>query len=123
MEKARYVLDTNMIISLLKSEKVQEIFNSVELFVSIISRMELLSRPDITEEDELEILGFLSKVTIVGIDNSIESAVISLRRSRKIKLPDSIIVATSVVLEATLLTHDAQLLNLSWPSYMVHDKP
>ena len=85
--------------------------------------MELLSRPDITKEDELDIQGFLSKVTVVGIDNSIESTVISLRRSRKLKLPDSIIVATAVVLEATLLTHDTQLLNLSWPSYLVNDKP
>ena len=117
MDKLRYVLDTNAIILLLKSETIPDFFDSSELFASIVSRMELLSKPDITPEDELEIQGFLSDVTVVGIDDSIESEVIALRRSRKLKLPDSIIAATAVVLDATLLTRDDQLLRLSWPSY------
>ena len=121
MEKARYVLDTNMVISLLKSEAVPETFDSTEFFVSIISRIELLSKPDISLEDEREIKNFLSSVTVIDIDNSVESTVITLRRSRKLKLPDSIIAATAIVLKATLLTHDDQLLHLSWPSYKVQD--
>ena len=121
MDKVRYVLDTNIVILLLKSETVSEIFNSAELFVSIVSRMELLSKSDLTAEDEQEIRGFLSHVTVVGIDDSIESTVIALRRSRKLKLPDSIIAATAIVLEATLLTRDIQMVNISWPSYRVQD--
>ena len=117
MDKLRYVLDTNTIIWLLKSETIPEIFDSVELFASIISRIELLSKPDITPEDEREIQNFLSAITVVGIDSSIESKAIDLRRSRKLKLPDSIIAATAIVLNATLLTRDDQLLHLSWPSY------
>ena len=121
MDKSRYVLDTSVIILLLKSETIPEAFNHFELFVSIVSRMELLSKPDITQEDERVIQGFLSNVTVVGIDDSIESTVITLRRSKKLKLPDSIIAATAIILNATLLTHDDQLLHLSWPSYQVQD--
>ena len=116
-----YILDTNMIISLLKSETIPENMDSAEFFVSIISRMELLSKPGISQTDEQEILGFLSGCTIVGIDNSIESEVIAIRRTRKLNLPDSIIAATAIILGATLLTYDEQLLYLSWPSYNVQN--
>jgi len=121
MDKLRYVLDTNMIISLLRFETVPDFFTSTELFVSIISRMELLSKPGITPEDEREIQGFLSNVTVVGIDNTVESKVIAIRRSKKLKLPDSIIAATAIVLKAILLTHDDQLLRFSWPLYQAQD--
>jgi predicted nucleic acid-binding protein len=40
-----------------------------------------------------------------------------LRRSTKIKLPDCIIAATSIVLNAALLTDDDKLLRLTYPGY------
>lgn len=121
MDNQRFVLDTNAVILLLRSETVPKTYDSSEFFVSIVSRMELLSKPDITLEDERDIQGFLSHATVVGIDDSIESTVIALRRSKKLKLPDSIIAATAIILKATLLTHDDQLLHLSWPSYQAQD--
>jgi len=45
----------------------------------------------------------------------IEKKAIELRRSTKLKLPDSIVAATSIVLDAILLTDDEHLLSLSLP--------
>jgi predicted nucleic acid-binding protein len=41
----------------------------------------------------------------------IEQAAIAFRRKTNCKLPDSIIAATAILMEAILLTHDTDLLN------------
>ena len=54
---------------------------------------------------------------IVPINNEIEQQAIALRRTGQLKLPDCIIAATSIVLNAILLTDDEHLLKLSWPGF------
>jgi predicted nucleic acid-binding protein len=117
------VLDTNAAIYLLKCENVPEPIASADFAMSIITRMELLSKRDITSEDEVELRSFMDDLTLVPINDAIEAATIALRRSTKIKLPDAIIAATSIALHAILLTHDAELLSLSCPGYRVRDIP
>jgi len=45
----------------------------------------------------------------------VEQKAIEIRRSTSVKLPDCIVAATSIILDAILLTDDKHLLNLSWP--------
>ncbi|GHU51681.1 hypothetical protein FACS1894200_12080 [Spirochaetia bacterium] len=66
---------------------------------------------------------FNQVATLKDINGAIKKQTIALRRSTKIKLPDAIIAATSIALNAVLLTHDDQLLKLSWPSYLALDIP
>ena len=47
--------------------------------------------------------------------NGIEQKAIEIRRTTQLKLPDCIVAATSIVLDAVLLTDDDALFNLSWP--------
>jgi predicted nucleic acid-binding protein len=47
---------------------------------------------------------------VVELAADIKKAAIRLRRQNKLKLPDAIIVASAMVLDAELLTNDAQLL-------------
>jgi predicted nucleic acid-binding protein len=108
----KYVLDTNAAILLLKSETAREHFNNTQLFASVINRIELLSKPELTADDEQEIRSFLDDITIVGINDLIENETIAIRRSSKIRLPDCIVAATSIILNAVLLTRDDQLLKL-----------
>ncbi len=56
---------------------------------------------------------------VIDITKTIAKEVISIKRERKIKLPDAIIVATAIVESATLFTNDKQLhtigkLNISY---------
>ena len=118
-----FVLDTNAAIYLLKCENVPEPFDHADFAMSIITRMELLSKRDITSEDEAELRSFMDDLTLVPINNAVEAAAIALRRSTKIKLPDAIIAATSIALNAVLLTRDDQLLKLSWPGYQAQNIP
>jgi predicted nucleic acid-binding protein len=100
MTESRFVLDTNAVISFTADGNVipaesEGIFDEAELFISIIA----------------------DSVSVVDINSAIKKQTIDLRRSTKIKLPDCIIAATSIVLNAVLLTNDDKLLKLTCPGY------
>jgi predicted nucleic acid-binding protein len=122
-----FVLDSNVVIDFLnnkinalpKSEGSEE----TQYFVSVITEMEILSYPKSTPEDEADARTFLSGVSIVPLEDTIKREAIAIRRNGnpRPKLPDAIVAATAVALEATLVTQDTGLLNLSWPGFRVLD--
>ena len=125
----RFVLDTNAVIFLTTagsviSAEAQKALDEADLFVSIIAELELFSKPNLPPEEEANLRAFLVESTsIVDINSAIKKQTIELRRSARIKLPDAIIAATSIALNAVLLTRDDQLLKLSWPGYRAQDIP
>ena len=54
-------------------------------------------------------------------DEAIIQKAIEIRRATSAKLPDSIIAATSIILNAVLLTDDQHLLNLELPGFRAHN--
>lgn len=74
--------------------------------------MELLSYPSLTVESEQQIHRFLQPLQIAELTAEVKNAAIAVRRQDGLKLPDAIIAATTVVLEAVLLTNDTRLLKL-----------
>jgi len=117
MSGLEYLLDTNVVISLLKDK---EFFEEVDLSrdtlvarccVSQITRMELLSFPSITKDDEVQVARFLSAVRIILLDEQIEAVAIALRREKRLKLPDAVIAASARVFGLKLLTLDTRLRN------------
>ena len=122
MTQPKIVLDTNAGIFLTMHSDVdvplKQMLDTADVFVSLITRMELLSKPGMEAGESQAIMDFLSRVVVVPIDAPIEAIAIELRRSNpKIKLPDAIIAATAIAMGATLLTNDDQLLRLSRPGY------
>jgi predicted nucleic acid-binding protein len=89
--------------------------DEARFFTSVIVRMELLSKRQMTDNEERRILDFLDDLAVIPLSENIEKKAVELRRSTKLKLPDSIVVATSIILDAVLLTDDEHLLNLSLP--------
>jgi predicted nucleic acid-binding protein len=114
-----FIYDTNFIIDLLNGRinlgDLAELLNGVPQYVSVITRIELLSFPNITGEEEKRITAFLEGVGVFPLNDQVEEEAIKFRRSIKRKLPDSIIAATAVVFGAVLLTNDSHLLKASWP--------
>jgi len=112
MNGVKFLLDTNMVIGLLKgSEPAMMLaektgFEMSQSAVSQITRMELLGYPKITPHDENMILAFLKECHVSLITESIETKAIELRRSGKFKLPDAIVAATAIIDQLTLLTLD-----------------
>lgn len=113
------LLDTNVVIGLLQSQKASVALvqsahcQLAEMAVSQITRLELLGFPGITDEQIRAIEDFLANIQSLPITSKVEDQVISLRQSRKIKLPDAIVAATALAHGLQLLTLDQSLMRMS----------
>ena len=114
-----FVLDTNVIIDLVEKKTVS--LPKGERFFSVITEMELFSSPALTQDAEIERRNFLSKMIFVPFKDSIKNEAIRIRRfgSPRLKLPDAIIAASAIILDATLVTNDETMLHLDWPGFAV----
>ena len=77
-----------------------------QLFVSFITQLETLGYKGITEKESQKIKSFLNECVIIDINPVIKDFTIKLRQEYSLKLPDSIIIATSLYLNAPVLTAD-----------------
>ena len=115
----KILFDTCAVIKLLdKQYDLSSLGISVDearFFTSVIVRMELLSKKQMTSNEERSILNFLDYLAVIPLGEKIEKKAIELRRFTNLKLPDSIVAATSIILDAILITDDEYLLNLSLP--------
>ncbi|WP_373530251.1 type II toxin-antitoxin system VapC family toxin [Nostoc sp.] len=102
------LLDTNIVLYFLGGRLVNPL-PSGQYLISVITEIELLSYPSLSLEEERQIINFLNKITIIGIDNNIKNLTIAFRKQYKIRLPDAIIAATAKSLNAILFTNDVKL--------------
>ena len=115
MSGAKLLLDTNIVIGLLKDHPPAVLlvqasgFALAEAAVSQITRMELLSYPAMTAAEEQAIQTLLQAVTVIAIDRDVEKQAVALRRQHNVKLPDAIIAATAMVNNLQLITLDKAL--------------
>ena len=102
------VLDTNIVIYLLAG-RLNELPEAAGVYVSIISEIELLSHDRLRHKEETMVRAFLASVDVVGLTSGIKESAIALRRRHRLTVPDAIIAATAVSLEAELLSNDGKL--------------
>jgi len=101
------VVDTSLIINLFNGNKdIKPLINNRNLFLSIISEIELLSFHSLTDTDKALLKEFLSECYIVDIEPQIKELTIEIRSQNKIKLPDAVIAATAIYFDMPLLTMD-----------------
>ena len=113
MNGDRIVVDTNIALYLLAgNEEVIEILTGKELLLSVITRMELLSYPGLLRSQLPAIETFLESWPVESLTDSIEREAVRIRKQYKLKLPDSIIAATAVHLEAQLISADKDMQRL-----------
>lgn len=79
-----------------------------ELYLSVVSEMELLSFKSITADEKLKVEEFLNDFVIINISDTIKLNTIEVKKSTNMKLPDSIIAGTSISLKLPLITSDKQ---------------
>ncbi|MDR0320712.1 MAG: type II toxin-antitoxin system VapC family toxin [Treponema sp.] len=125
MTENRFVLDTNAVIFLTTTGNaipfgLQDELNEAALFISVITEIELFSKPALPPDEEEKLRSFLSeRIPIIDLSSAVKEKTIALRRTTKLKLPDCIVAATSIVLDAVLLTDDDHLLSLSLHGFRV----
>lgn len=108
----KYVYDTNVFIDYLSNDEMiadrfsEYFLNSHQIFISPIVRIELLSFPDLSEEEIRAIEDLLAQFPSIPLSREIEDLTIDLKRRHKIKIPDAIIAATALNLQACLVTRN-----------------
>jgi predicted nucleic acid-binding protein len=117
------VLDTSIIINFFDGiegiPKLHSLVKEQDCFVIVVTRMELLKYPEITAEEEIRIRSFLSNIVVIPIDDSIEQETIRISRSTKLKLPDAIIAATAITIDAELSATDPHFVECKYPALRV----
>ena len=113
----KFFLDTNAIIQLLKgNQELLEILQNAEFIAcSIIFKLEYMSFQDISENDIALFNQFVEKIEIMELpssDNELHQHIINIRKDKKLKLPDAIIVGCSEYRKCTLITADKKILNI-----------
>jgi len=84
MSGNRYLLDTNAVLFILNGDvTLADFLYEKELYLSIISEMELLSYKDITDKEKQEINDFISGFTIVNIDDKVKVSAIEVKKKLK----------------------------------------
>jgi predicted nucleic acid-binding protein len=121
MGKPRFVLDSNVLIDALNKKldlgaALDELPDS-EIFINFVVEIESLAKPDMTGEEEAQGRALLSWFKRAEIDRAACEYAIAIRRSKKLLLPDALIAATALSLNATVISNDPHLRDFQWPGY------
>ena len=88
MSGHKLFLDTNIILYLLGGDQTLANFlNQKQLYISIITELELLGYQGITKKEEKVITEFLAQCKVITINNSIKDETIRIRKTHNTKLP------------------------------------
>jgi len=118
-----FLLDTNAVLYVLNGdETLADFLFEKELYLSIISEMELLSYKNITEEEKRSIKHFLNEFVIINIDERVKQNAIEIKKATNLKLPDSIIAATSLSLKLPLITSDKSFKHVGKLNLVYYEK-
>ncbi len=107
MSGERVVVDTSALVDFAKGDPaVAHVLIGLEVHISIITEIEFLSWPGLAESRQVDAHAYLGQYSSNGIGDSIRDKAAWIKRTFKLKLPDAVIAATAVHLNAPLITRD-----------------
>ena len=111
MSGSRYVLDTNAIVVLLQTNtQLLELLQKADwIGVSIISQIEFLVFPGLTESDRQLFQEFLQRVEVLDLTSknaALINKIVEIRQQYRLKFPDAVIAAMAIDNLASLVTAD-----------------
>lgn len=108
----RFIIDTNIVIYYLDNKipndqlpKMNEIFRG-SFNLSTISVIELLGWHKLNDVDKSKMELFLANATIHFIDFATQKKAIEIKQKRKTDTPDTIIAATAILNQFTVVTRN-----------------
>ena len=105
----KILIDTNVIVRVLAGDlSLASFLNEMDIFISCISAIEILSNPMQNKEEIKVIKNLISNFTILeNVNPEIQTIASNFRRRKQIKkTPDAIIAATAMYHNIQLLTFD-----------------
>lgn len=85
---------------------IAEILDGKQLIISFITELELLSMPELSEKEITIISELIQHCQVVNVNSEIKNKTVEIRKSSKLKLPDSIIAASALYSNLAILTAD-----------------
>ena len=113
MIKQRFMLDSNIVIDTLNHKldllAFLDNYPDCEVYINLIVKIEVLAKTNMSENEEFEVRAFLNLFKWFEIDRNTSEIAIQIRRTRELRLPDALIAASSISLNATVLSNDPHL--------------
>lgn len=110
-----FLLDSNILISFLNgNSKIKDWIltkkrESNLLFISVISKIEVLSLEELTSRQVEEVEGFLDSFLSVPLNEEVVALSSAMRRKNIFTLGDAVILASAIQTRSTLVTNDRVL--------------
>ncbi len=92
-----------------------------QIYLSIITEMELLCFQNLTNEETSVIKRFIDNCTVINITQQIKERAIHIRKTSRTKLPDSIIAATCQFLDIPLITSDSDFRKVEHLNILIYE--
>lgn len=107
----KYIFDTNAVINFISGKGDFSFLTSDDkISISFITSIELSVGSKNNQEDEI-ISKFKKRSELILIDSIIINKTVEIRKKYGLKIPDSVIAATSSIVDSTLVTSDKDLIN------------
>jgi len=114
------VFDTNILIDYLNGigEAAEELKRYRPLLISRITWMEVLAGADNADEEQAA-RSLLSLFEIVELSATVSEAAVRLRRERRLRLPDALVLACAHTQGCLLITRNTKDFKAGWPEVRV----
>ena len=123
MSGSNIVADTNILLYLLSGDKtLAEILDQKQVYISFITELELLGYKGISKQEQQIIKTFLKECIVVDINSSIKEQTILIKQKYSIKLPGSIIAATSLFLNIPIISANKELQKIKEVNLIYYEK-
>ena len=100
-------IDTNICIYLLNGDvKLANLLQDQSIHISFITEIELFAYHGNTAASIKILNAFINSVTVLDVTTDIKQKTIDIRKSYKLKLPDSIIAASALTKNLPFVTAD-----------------
>lgn len=109
MSGREILVDTNILIYLMGGDRsIQQILQGKVIYVSFVTELELIGMNLPKLSDLLKVKAILSDAIILPLNESIKDHNRRIRGNYRLKLPDSVIAATSLTYRLPFLSADRQ---------------
>ena len=116
------VLDTTIVLYLLNGDQIlSKLLYRKKLYLSFISQLELLGYKGISAKQQLQVSKFIQECVVIDINEEIKTEAIQIRKQTKLKLPDTIVLATARFLSLPLITSDQDFKEIKSPEIIIYE--
>jgi predicted nucleic acid-binding protein len=113
MDTFRFMLDTNVVIDTFNRSLDLSVFladfPNCEVYINPVVAIEVLAKAGMSEDEEAAARDLLDLFKWTEIDKAVCEIAVQIRRAKELRLPDALIAASAIILNATVLSNDSHL--------------